>query len=155
MTKPVRKPRGRKRVEHREQQAEVPKAGTVDSILALCLFEAQKLDLCKQAFHKGLLSFAEYHDLSSSMTNNIAKFTRLARDMVGPYMHLGDIHVQLDMDPQIAIPHEDGSVDLAPLSEIELDGKQYYKFEDDDGLVRLLPINRQIEPQKEEEDGEV
>lgn len=147
MTKQVRKERSKRRTEHRElQESNAARPGTVDSILSLVLIESKKLDVAKEAYRRGLMSFSEYHEFSSSIGKSIATYTRLARDMTGPYMHLGDISVTFDMDPQVAIPHEDGSVDLEPLAEIELDGRRYFRFEDSEGVVKLLPINRQIEP---------
>ena len=154
MTKQVRKDKNKDREQHREQQNDAPVSGSVDYILAMAAHEAEKLDIAKAAWDQGLLSFTDYHKLTCSITDNIAKITRLARDMAGPYMHLGDIHMSLTAAPQMAIPHEDGSVDLAPLEEITFNGKPYYQFTDDEGLIRLLPIYNQEEENAATEAGE-
>jgi len=140
VTKQTPKERNKDRLPHREQIDSDPKPGSVDYILSMVQVEAEKIDIAKHAFNQGLISFSQYHKLTNSITDNVAKITRLARDLAGEYSHLGDIHVELTTAPQIAQPHEDGSVDLEPLEEVTFNGKQFYQFTDDEGMIRLLPI---------------
>lgn len=143
MAKQKAKDRTKDRIAHREQQDDQPKPGSVDYILAMAQREAEKLDIARAAFHQQLLSFGDYHRLTVSITDNVAKITRLARDMQGAYASLGDIHVSLNVAPQMAVPHEDGSVDLMPMDAITFNGKPYYQFTDDDGIIKLLPITKE------------